>query len=99
MAENGANSTFAFTILPTGPGTPLFSRAEVEAVCPGGPAAPTAEPGAMCVYRSEGSSAAVTFGSAEARAATPFGAVVPFRAGPAAVETDAAFGSWAVTAK
>jgi hypothetical protein len=99
MAEPGAASTVAFEVPPTGPNGVLLSREEVEEVCPGGPESPTAEPDAMCVYRDAASSATVTFGVAQERPATRFGAVLPFRASSSAVVSDAAFGTWAVTAK
>lgn len=81
-------------ISPAGSFAPVTEE-EIEAACPGSPAAPEAEPGFLCVYTDTEFEAVLNL-SGDFEAANPFGVVLPFRTFGAGGYLK---GTWAVTAE
>ncbi len=78
----------------------LLGKTEIEAVCPGSPEAPEAEPGNLCLFTESEENAFYNIGSAVSHPATSIGmnivlATIPLNRGEVAKAT----GSWAVTAE
>jgi hypothetical protein len=100
IKEDGATG---FRVKPTGftfPDDLLSGAAAIEAFCPGTPAAPTAEPGFVCVYTVDESSMEFELGKAFAGWANPteYGVSIPVVVS-ASASNGAIKGTWAVTAE